>query len=92
MSCQNIKGCQFSSKIICENKFSRASDCFSDTLELKIFLGEVPLPPKKVGQPPLVLFPSSSGHAAERNLFPLFHVGKCPIFKTFLPNLITGEY
>ena len=45
MSCENKKNVLFSFKIVCENNLKRASDCFSDTLEIQIFQGETPVPP-----------------------------------------------
>ena len=45
MSCENIKNDLFSFKIVCENDLKRASDCFSDTLEIQIFPGEIPRTP-----------------------------------------------
>ena len=42
MLCDHIKNGPFSFKIVCENNLKRASDCFSDTLEIQIFAGEIP--------------------------------------------------
>ena len=54
----NIKNGLFSFKIVCENNLKRVSDCFSDTLEIQIFPGEIPRTPlTRGGQPPLVLSP-----------------------------------
>ena len=57
MSCDNIKNGLFSFKIVCEDNLKRASDCFSDTLEIQIFPREIPRTPltDEWRPPPLVL-------------------------------------